>query len=930
MKKLSLLIVYGLFYSINSLNAKISLTNNLSFSKSVFDKRTGKWYLTTEADAAQSLVSVGPLSGSSPISTTSHSFEDDIELGRIIYNIALGYKPNGDPYITLSGNGLTLIVKDITEKKELVDTTVTLNGGAQVNGVIRSMTMTNAMKKKNDNTNYNFIISGVSTSGQSFLSNDSSGLSLTQITEDLDTPLVNKGTIAFGAGSTWVAANQGAITPAARPGIVKWNNDLQRLFVGIAGTTHAPNAAANTLITLSCFKLDADFTTLDNVPMNSTLNGYDTGAAAATSSIIGVTSEAAVAMSINYFDIMHTSTNRYYAIVNGGLGNISVSSIKVFAIPLVGPEGDNPGTLATVHDATIPIINFNSRATGITQLFHETDTPAIVGASSLPCPDAVNINPFAIDGIASPVLVRQLEAVGDTVYCATSMTNDANNQSGLYYSQALFNSSGAITGWTEWALATPSQLSGLSNTDSSCTAFAIDAARGKIWTIPALNTNVINTTQWTHQTDPTTFAGQINTQLEGPCYCHLVLDQYAENVGNKIRGRFALFGGNGKVVAIRTGFANNASYTATNKPTDTWDDATVAAVSLSEGLPSTPINCLGYSYLSEEDEDRRNFFLAGTNSGLYIYTFKDTDLSGFAINTDNILSAMDHNQCIFTRGKWTNFAITEPVLKITTTTPGLISVLVKGVNGHHVAEISIGGSLTGNTGDEFLFDRYLYEQDILDDYGITDMYDILAVRKNNNSTLLTATDQGIIGSRLPLSLAHKTILHHFSTPQRTRGNSMFWFAKRSNDVTTGNITQKTRLYQATVDYINADDLSTTNTNPISLVPAHPITTDIHTFTLSNDGDADRHNNLHILHSVTTPVYSNGSLRFFGMRVFNNQDIYSKLVILPYRTHTLECNITGLIDITDADLQDVKSIYWINNVGAGYAMIGTDKGLLSLE
>jgi len=157
---------------------------------------------------------------------------------------------------------------------------------------------------------------------------------------------------------------------------------------------------------------------------------------------------------------MRTSTSLDYLIVVGGNGNLAATQSNVYALPLTNlvlPNGQYvngasdatlQGTLADVTIApvddftptnTIPTINlfgnrrFGTPATSSSGIYTTTDSAAQVGGAPVPA------------GPVNSIIVN-----GDTVFVTVTAPN-ADYQSGIYYSQAIFDNTGVIIAWTNWA-----------------------------------------------------------------------------------------------------------------------------------------------------------------------------------------------------------------------------------------------------------------------------------------------------------------------------------------------------------------------------------------------------------------------------------------------------------------------------------------------
>lgn len=898
--------------------AKITSVVNQAISSTAFDKRTGIVYGgCTAPNGAQSLFKIGPVTGENaqPITDIANTFNN-----HAVGLLKLGYTTDNTPHLaaTISAAGENEIILTNILTKDLKTGTERIRALGNQFGVpsnIKNFTIFSA-------GSHNFIVYAIANNNLVFPGQHldaqppETGLYIEEFNNTL-LPTGNHFTTTLTVKSDCVTGLTQPIIGDTNPVSMKWDAHLQRLFVGISGTTVANNAGANCIITLSCFQFNNAFDTLEAIQLNAHSARYGFGDTPETSSIIGgVKFNSALNFSINNLDTMLTTTGKNYAIINGGRGTPGATKMKVFAIPLVGPQGDIPGALATVLDRTKATINFNLRVSESENLFKETDTAAIVGGGPLPCPDGN---------------ITKMEVIGDTVYCGLAGIDDADNTPALYFSHAIFNNSGSISGWTDWTLALPLDISGNAVNNGSCFSFGIDAARGKIWTINNAARTLINLTEWKYQTDLTTFGGQINSKLEGPCYSHLSLDQYVENIGNEITSRFALFGGYNKVVAIRTGVAGAVGYYQVNKPTSQWNNPTNSAVTLPHFPEDVgPVLCLLYTQRAAGDLDHKNFFFAGTNLGLYIFD-ANSQGDGFDIGDANILSTMNHANNVFSKGKWHKVAgIESPVTKLVNYTdpitekPYVMALVKDGTYGHTIVATQVGTTALNSTVTTFDF----HKPEILTIFGIDTIYDIHTIKlSDGTSSFLAATNKGIINSIYNINFLSHHIITRFLYPQTSRSNETFYTLELIDDLRTGNNLPKMIIKQMTMSSINASE---NHTDSIYNNPAHGITSNT---TLLNLADAEdnqeRIMNLHQINPITY-FYNTGSIRWLLMRTSEEEGGYNKLITLPYRIETTENNITKINNSPDVSLANHESYNWIANVGAGYTMIGTNKGVLTLE
>lgn len=164
-------------------------------------------------------------------------------------------------------------------------------------------------------------------------------------------------------------------------------------------------------------------------------------------------------VSIHKVRTMYTSTGLDYLIVVGNVGAPGVTQNQVYALPLVNTNPPVPDSVqdiaaqGTLADVTASPVNFYSGdavaaclalpnllavrafvepATLPNEVFTDASVQAFVGITALPEGNITDIN-----------------VVNDVVFVSVA---DAavNKNPGIFYSQALFDESGAVAAWTPW------------------------------------------------------------------------------------------------------------------------------------------------------------------------------------------------------------------------------------------------------------------------------------------------------------------------------------------------------------------------------------------------------------------------------------------------------------------------------------------------
>lgn len=195
-----------------------------------------------------------------------------------------------------------------------------------------------------------------------------------------------------------------------------------------------------------------------------------------------------LSLSAAHLKTMHTSTGASYLILNGGNGAITnnaygaegnytismVSTVtgtagnQIWALPLVDvgdPNNPTQGVLANKNVFNEATHRFEVPVQTTADLTVVTDIAAQVGAGPLPVLGSTPISgagagTYLTESTSTPPFVTQVDiivgvdtldltVVGDTVYVAlANQATSTVNDTGIFYSQALFNEAGAIQQWT--------------------------------------------------------------------------------------------------------------------------------------------------------------------------------------------------------------------------------------------------------------------------------------------------------------------------------------------------------------------------------------------------------------------------------------------------------------------------------------------------
>ncbi len=949
-----------LLSSANQLHAYTTATPALGAANqcAAFDTANGVWYLGQAAGAENgALAKVGPFNGSSAPTVTSIGSNVLIS-GLAIPALSLSQQTGtttqrpvfvtsiipisnalGATQVLISSNDGTTVAQSVA----LNDAAGAASRG--ITGLAASPSYIFAAVKPNGVNAW-----GVANSGIAVMSINDSTLALTPFNARTGAALTGGAAQFFDVtdNSPWININpthdvQFINTAPA----MAWSQDLQRLFVGIGITTEGAVTGAGAA--LSTFRLvtAAPNITLTNVQLTETLNGFNNGASAATSNIVGLTGANALSVTILKLAVMKTSTGKYYIIVNGGLGLTAAVGNKVFALPLVGgasvATAGTEGSLARVLNVAEmnlglnvdPLIDFSTRATGIVDLMNETCAPAMVGGQ------ATTTTPFPFP-IAAANSITNLQVVGDTVFASTAQAAGANDQPGIYYSQAIFTNTGAIKKWTDWAKATPNTVAGVSFIDGRCFNFAVDGARGNVWTIPNATQLAVQVATWT-LTDSTNAGVNplsiINSNLGGACYSSLTLDQSINNIGNVGVNRLALFGGTNKVVMAIMSTAVTATFiNVPNVTSATWDATQVATLN-STGLSGAgAITCLGYTANNAGPGNASNYIMAGSNQGLFVFCTGGLS-TGAGLTAAQMSGTATNNALLSTTFSWyqipsTNVSGEVRAIKtignyvyVLTRDTGTDGTIADNVYSNINTAITAGAfatafTLIATSGTGGLPSQF-YDMDIVGGTA-TGSNDQVAIATNDGvwiTTVANGTDQAGLTQATALwtqigdtdGIGFPRLTAPLFSRVSTGANTGFNPSQSANGLSwqDGSDNLETYLETSMRQLVLSSSSATRN---------------LYYYYNNDDTGAES------LGGLALNFYSDGGRRFFAATPDTGTQLQQVLTVYPCQVGIYNWNLTSQSPtvVPDAALNNVKYIYWISNMGAGYIMMGTDIGVLALQ
>lgn len=402
------------------------------------------------------------------------------------------------------------------------------------------------------------------------------------------------------------------------------------------------NSSSEGVCSVAAYNYNAQTSILSFVPLHANayefgLSSWSSGNSADQQNVVGVIGVNKF-LSTHHIEVMHTSTDRYYMILFGGHGQLFETGNQIYALPLVGPEGDYTGSLANVNDKT-----FKTRAMDKTQLYTAASKQAIVGGKNIP---------WSAENYINNMIVLK-----DVVY--VSVNNPNEKHAAIYFSQPQYDDNGVIARWSSWQLAAPKKLGASGDTPGAVYTFAVDAVSSKVWAVPSDNFNVSKVTAWESRalTAPIRSFKKQTRSVEDEILPQQAVDTVLTDilvtasweVKNQLDETITFIAYAGlnanneqKIVVIRTGYDDNSVQDANFKilPSINTDE---------------PILSMNFLKAPTTDDSPCAMLLVGTQSNLYAFLDINTDEGGYvnSIPENSIVAdAHDLSQSYWTRSEW--------------------------------------------------------------------------------------------------------------------------------------------------------------------------------------------------------------------------------------------------------------------------------------
>jgi len=702
-----------------------------------------------------------------------------------------------------------------------------------------------------------------------------------------------------------------------------WDHQLQRLYIGLELETggNVGDGAKGVVVA----SVANGILTLYNIAPN---NAFTAG----TNNIVGsINSGAGAFVSIKHVRVMHCSTGPSYLVVNGGTLSPTEANNRIYALPLVDTNPLNPynGTIAD-KNSVLQNHKFVQRATQANAGLPESSDPAaLVGMGDLP--------------ILPSTPISDMVVVGDTVYVSMDTAPDANNDTGVLYSQALFDENGKIVRWTPWTKRAFPYDNQKCCSQGQVAFFDVDAVTGKLWAVEGMEKKVVCSTAWDLGTSWDSLPTKLNNVFScmpcnKGCFSVLDLDHSTRGFSDEFTvittttHRYALFGGADTVVFARI---SQACSTLLSSPQKVIEDFSSPENFLTTRLEpcSGPVTTLEYSRRPITAPDNTGYFFAGTEKGLFV--FADNNKMGF-----NVEDLQELDKPPFSTGKWYYIPNLPGSVIDIKTLGNRLYVITFETSCQHPLQSRLYGidfkpnlnvmfdlnniRLLADSGKDVLSNAYLFTGlEVVATGNLSDPLEKEQIILATNGGLFRScadqqTGKGIITANTQVAAAWR--------PLPSGNTKPYW-----------GITAPDALIPSTVWPIRIDDKSGCATFEHSSVQQISIT--------GTTGCEDPTKDMFVPENFNAisdaPVFqaldpishfwSDGARRFFVIKRPQDPYCLNRLFCLPYNTYEW-CIINPCQSIIiDPVVWNTKLFYWVHQIGvSGILMAGTDNGVIALE
>jgi hypothetical protein len=740
-----------------------------------------------------------------------------------------------------------------------------------------------------------------------------------------------------------------------------WDDELQVLYIGLSVRSAQANGNSTVAYALVKATLDLNTGLFNAFDVRSRVtgdhaafgNGYpaakdmdNNGGIDGVFAMQGNNNKFSTLATVKKIRGMRTSTGKKYLILNAKANNRAVNDGGALLF-------DSQHNIATIYAVRVATATVGDLQKGdVIQNFQNAETmlgndwnpegyapgalgKTIVGTTALKF-DAVNDQ-----------FITDMEVVGDAVYASVGRragvagVRNATNDIGVFCSRAIFDYQGIIVRWTPWERVWTSETPPVQF--DAVHFFAVDANRGTLWKVckdatggPTQNTpRVVKRTSWSVP-QPNATSESLSSRLNADFAdsgCTAVLDLPTGTPGlgavGNISNSFALFGGNGRVIFAQTKSAN-ANAVEVAFQTNAANAYKITVLPGDAGY----VRSLGFA---RAFENSKGYFFAGADGGLYVWAATAGDHAGYnsAAGLTNLGAAPFLGAHVWMRMADTgNNAITGPVTAIEANGTAIFvveqDVTSKGIIVSKLHRFALANDVTGMT--NAVNHAIIAQSGVggIPKDAIFTSFALVSVdgHRADQSWGLLATNVGLFGSHQHLVTAPWPVQSNVSwdSIDQTSSHLLLKSSKRiPNVVPLLHIDDEDGYAQGAFTVSLVDDNRQLNYLQNSKVQTIGIDwgsqwgdTVLHSYVNSGAGLTflDR----------TTSFWTDGARRFFTTYNPATQT-GSILKSMPFAT--TEWNMNGPVPINK--LAGINRVNWIENIsGLGILMIGTDKGVATLE
>lgn len=933
-------------------DATTPYTFTVSVTAKTYDTNTGTLYLGLESQPStkpEFIISKAPrpIGANAPAFTAIGSkVENNAAIG---YLALVTYPGNLSPLIAYTQTG-NYVVYAITNDGAVEEKSATLKDGndvpAPITGDIRALA-----------ANRYYAFAAVPPANGNF-GDDNSGIAvvcvkqtasaivLTQTEQTIENgtdPQVRAKQLDTATPAVWSNNHLTSIADSAQ---LYWDEQLQRLYIGIQGKSNSTNNAGIKSVVVGQLDTNATLTFINIVKDSFIDQAIDTNMVLAATTAAQIQKDLAIL----HLGVMHCSTGPSYLIINGGNGTATQTSNTIYALPLIdNVTSSSHGALAskTGYNPTTHVFDTPPSSNG--DLPRSTENQVQVGTGPLP---------IAADSLA----VSDLVIIGDTVYVAITGLQNSTHDNGVFYSQALFAADGRIVDWTPWtkrafpyrgfcdntscvnpACTTPPGCN--TGCQPGCTSMsicdigcqnegvlfcAVDAVNGKVWAVDGTTKEIVRLTAWDRGGCISQLPCILSQLLADGTYAVLDLDQatqgfYAGTVGvNTTQERYALFGGCNKVA-----FARISEAIPFENEIILQSPQTIITAFSTDPTACTPcttnkqnfllttiadagcVNQLEYSRRSFEANPNNNYFFAGTNNGLYVFAQQND--AGFTVDQ---LSTLD--QPPFSSGVWhtVKAPFNEPIIAIKTT--GLyLYVITRTIHDGNIKCTLYLINFTNNTSTMFANPIIIAQTGVAPFADVLDFTAIQPVNDGTNEQLFLATNKGLFVSDTITGVApawHQvpadvtTMFAGIAGIDTPFPRTVWPFSVEDTD--DNHIFDCSSIYQISGPTVDPSTLT--------FVPAH--------------FNANSCSSAFDCYYPITSFWSDGARRFFIINRTCEELNRNRLMVVPYEVGLWHVTNPAQQLITyDSYVVGADRFFWVKQIGAsGMLMAGTNRGVIALE